>query len=202
MEQTGSPQEFVVGGRNETSVIRNLVEINGIPTAQLEETMHGGFTEEDVEDLAELGISEGSFAYFQVYEDVFLGPKDSLIETLVRDNDIVLAMGLTHQQLADFLELFRLDRSSEGKVDYNERSFEDRKIGWRVGSRSPFGDGAYTNIDHLLTCLNNGEKLRFSGLLPSLIRNYGFYEGRGTPYRVDPRDLAEFAGFVPRQERP
>ncbi len=199
MEQTSGPQEFVIGDRNETSVIRNLTEINGIFLAQLEKTMHGGFTEEDEGDLLAIAKEE-SRAYTMGFFDVYLGPRDNLIDTLARDNDTVLGMGLTHQQLADFLALFMQSRNTAEPVIFNGKTYVDRTLGSRIAATSPFGDGIRANVDHHLTRMEDNSEFWFSEMLPEMVRRYGFYEGEGTPFRVDPRKLAEFAGFVPKQE--
>ena len=44
--------------------------------------------------------------------------------------------------------------------------------------------------------LDNGKHLKFSFLVPLMIERYGFYEGRGTPYRVDPRQIVEVLDFL------
>ena len=73
-EEVITAEGFRIRGRNETSVVRALNSLNGIPVSVLEENMGG-----------------------------FLVPGQSLTEVLAKDNETVLGMGMTHQQLADFL---------------------------------------------------------------------------------------------------
>ena len=40
------------------------------------------------------------------------------------------------------------------------------------------------------------KKLKFSLLVPRMIEPYGFYEGKGTPYRVEPADVVEMFPFL------
>lgn len=51
---------------------------------------------------------------------------------------------------------------------------------------SPFLDNTRAGSDVVLQNLTAGKKLRFSPLVPEMIERYGFYEGRGTPYRIEP----------------
>ena len=44
--------------------------------------------------------------------------------------------------------------------------------------------------------LDNGKMLGYALLVPHMIERYGFYEGKGTPYRVDPRIVVEVFDFL------
>ena len=44
--------------------------------------------------------------------------------------------------------------------------------------------------------LDNGKQIRYSLLVPHMIERYGFYEGKGTPYRVEPRQVVEVFDFL------
>ena len=61
---------------------------------------------------------------------------------------------------------------------------------------SPFKDGTKTNCDLAIVNVNNGEALSYSLLVPLMIERYGFYEGEGTPYRVDPSKVIEMLTFL------
>ena len=41
-------------------------------------------------------------------------------------------------------------------------------------------------MDFVVTNLDNQQSVEFSGLVPIMIERYGFYEGKGTKYRVEP----------------
>ena len=45
----------------------------------------------------------------------------------------------------------------------------------------------------------NGKEIGYPLLGPYLIERSGFYEGQGTPYRVDPRDVLEDFDFLKPQ---
>ena len=44
--------------------------------------------------------------------------------------------------------------------------------------------------------LDNGKKLEYSGLVPRMIERYGFYEGKGTSFRVEPKQILEVFDFL------
>ena len=67
--------------------------------------------------------------------------------------------------------------------------------------RDPFKPGVEGEIrasgtDFEVVRLDNGKKIGFSGLLPHLIHKWGFYEGKGTHYRMDPEEIATFFNVV------
>src|SRR6478735_2393880 len=77
--ETDAKTGFVVGGKNATSLIKGLTELNGRTIDSLEKDMRPG-----------AWASKG-----------FLGNDDRLIDTLVEDNHyIVDQLGLTHQEIA------------------------------------------------------------------------------------------------------
>lgn len=211
---------FIVGGRNETSVIRSLAQINGIPIAELERNMRGGFdgTAEDIEDfrdsVGEMPKPPLSFVKLQPYFGIFLGPEESLINLLAEDNDTVLNIGLTHQELADFLDNFiplrplhgapaYIEGQSQGipygTFTFNNISYYLEVIGGRGGEGSPFQDGLAGSYDFFITRIDSGAQIHFGSMQPELMRRYGFYEGKQTAYRIDPRKLAEFADLTPKR---
>lgn len=183
-EVVTTAEGFNIGGRNESSLIRSLTSLNGVSIDSLERRMRSGMTE-------------------------FLGRNESLLEVMVTDNDTVLGMGLTHQQIADFLSYFgeaaRFAADQTGQtprlIQFNGRTYT---YGVSRGMRtivlaSPFGDGAYGAQNEVIVCLDDGSKIHESVLMPTLIRNYGFYGGRAAG-GIGPTQIAEMAGFIPRAE--
>lgn len=183
-EQAGDPPEvittpegFKIHGRNETSLIRSLTSFNGTPVSELEDRMKPS-------------------SYSQAG---FLGEDESLIDVLAEDNDTVLEMGLTHQQLADFLHKFDGAPNSMSGVlgiTFNDIRFGHFASQTQSPQDSPFHDGTESRTDHTIINLETGAMLNYSGLLPQMIHRYGFYEGKGTHYRIDPKKIAEVGGFI------
>ena len=59
-----------------------------------------------------------------------------------------------------------------------------------------------TSEDAHVENLDNGKKINYSCLVPFMIERYGFYEGKGTPYRVEPRDVIEVFDFLKEIKKP
>ena len=47
--------------------------------------------------------------------------------------------------------------------------------------------------------LDNAKSIRYGLLVPFMVERYGFYEGKGTPYRVEPRQVIEVFDFVQKK---
>jgi hypothetical protein len=180
--QTG----FVVGAKNSTDLIRSLAEINGRKVADLEADMRPGAD-------SEVGSTKG-----------FLGPDERLLDVLAADNRFVVEeSGLTHQELAGhLLTLAAIGvKVGDDEFRYHGRRFRVRLIYSRGFQPSPFRDGTKTNVQAVVWNLDNGKEVRFSLLVPEMARRYGFYEGEGTPYRVDPRTVLEALDFLKAKGR-
>lgn len=177
---------FVVGGKNTTDVIRQATELNGRKIAELEKDMRPGAK-------SEVGTSKG-----------FLGAEEKLLDILAADNDYVVGeLGLTHQELARHLHnlgaigQWQLARKRDGEeFVYRGRRFEVKCKLARAYALSPFLDETKTNVYAELVNRETGKQLGYSLLVPHLIERYGFYEGKGTPYRVDPRRIVEVLDFL------
>ncbi len=178
---------FVVGGTNKTDLIRQLTEINGRPIADLETDMRPGAK-------GEVGSTKG-----------FLGQEEKLLDVLVADNEMVVGkLGLTHREIGRELNIvggIAKWRAYETEKDdvrfvYRERKFKASVIFWKGDQLSPFKDGTDTSNDVTLENLDTGKKLSYSLLVPLMIERYGFYEGTGTPYRVDPAKVVEVLDFL------
>jgi hypothetical protein len=174
---------FVVGGKNTTALIRALKEINGIPIKNLESEMRPGKSS----------------------QKGFLGPTESLLEVLAADNDYVLGnLGLTHQELARPMLLVAGIAKKQLRPGTEEAAtFRYRGRRLRVALQlsrgmqpSPFEDETRTNSIATVENLDNGKKLKYSLLVPMMIERYGFYEGKGTPYRVEPREIVAVFDFL------
>jgi hypothetical protein len=188
-EKTG----FVVGGKNDTALIRMLTEINGRKIAALEKDMRPGAK-------SEVGSRLG-----------FLGKDEKLLDILVEDNEFVLGkLGLTHQELAKHLHIIGAIAEKNAKpgdkagfnFKYHDRRFNVQFNAFRGIQHSPFYDETKTNTVAVLTNLDTGAKIEYSRLVPHMIERYGFYEGHGTPYRVEPRGIVAVFDFLGAKKNP
>jgi hypothetical protein len=178
----GPKTGFVVGGKNPTALIKELKEINGRTIAELEKDMRPGAK-------SEVGSRAG-----------FLGPEESFLDVLAEDNRYVVdELGLTHQHLARPLHTMGAvggyDRDPKEFL-YHGRRVRVKVIAHKGSQLSPFSDDTSTSRDAIVENLDNGKTLKYSLLVPHMIERYGFYEGKGTPYRVEPRQVIELFDFL------
>ncbi len=168
---------FEVGGKNPTDLIHKLGELNGRTIADLEADMRPG-----------AASSKG-----------FLGPDEGLLGVLAADNRFVVEeSGLTHQAMAEHLLVLAAigQKVKDAEFRYRGRRFRVELIYARGIQTSPFEDGTETGTQAVVKNLDNGKTIRYSLLVPEMVRRYGFYEGKGTPYRVDPRKVLEVLDFL------
>jgi hypothetical protein len=173
---------FLVGGKNATALLGRLGEINGRTIAELEKDMRPGAS-------SRAG---------------FLGKDEGLLEVLAADNKFVVdERGLAHQELARTLHVLGAIARWQEKHEEVGREFlyRGRKFTISLNTAkgfmpSPFGDGTRTNQDVEVENVKTGKKLAYSLLVPHMIERYGFYEGKGTPYRVDPAKVLEVCDFL------
>jgi hypothetical protein len=179
---------FLVGGRNSTELIRRLTEINGFKITTLEAIMRPG-----------KASSAG-----------FLGKEESLLDVLAADNQYVVdELGLTHQELARHMHAMGAIAKLLGKAGkpasvefvYHGQRFLVRREDTRGSQPSPFDDGTSSGSNVEVKNLDNGKSIRYGLLVPFMVERYGFYEGKGTTYRVEPRQVIEVFGFLRAKAR-
>ncbi|GEM_PF-694749 len=177
---------FVVGGKNDTASIAGLKEINGRTIDDLENDMRPGAS-------SEVGSTAG-----------FLGPDEKLLDVLAADNRFVVdERGLTHQELAKHLHAIGSigrwqwhQKNEEAQIVYHGRRFKVKTAIAKGSQPSPFMDGTVSGADVTVENLETGKKMRYGLLVPYMIERYGFYEGKGTRYRVEPATVLEVFDFL------
>ncbi len=175
-EKTG----FIVGGKNETALIAKLPSIAGRTIKQLEKDMRPGA-------LSTLG---------------FMGKDESLLEILVADNRFVVEQkGLTHQELGRHLHIVGQIAVKHGQEKpfeflYHGKRYKATAQTFRGIVNSPFEDGTKANTAANVWNVATGKTIAFSLLIPHIVERYGFYEGKGTTYRVDPRTILDVFDFI------
>lgn len=180
---------FIVGGKNPTELIRRLTEINGRTIADLEKEMRPG---------------ESSTAGF-------LGKDEKLLDVLAEDNKYVVEkLGLTHQELARHLHVLgaawnsvqpklKADNNGPRQFLYHGRKYLVTGRVTRGFQHSPFKDETKSGTDVTVENAHTGKKLTYGLLVPFMIERYGFYEGKSTNYRVEPKDVVEVFDFLKKK---
>lgn len=125
-----------------------------------------------------------------------------LSEIIAEDNSTLMNLGVTHEQIADRLKAIQ-DQATEGfgkpvKVGENLRAAFHEGMG-RIPS--PYADGIFPKGETELTEAPSGASVpgrtwRFTPLSIHLIRAHGFYQGRGSRYRLEPAELVDALGLA------
>jgi hypothetical protein len=173
---------FIVGGKNATSLIKGLRQINGISIGSLETSMRPGA-------LSTKG---------------FLGKNEKLLDVMAADNRFVVEEnGLTHQELARHLHAMGavwgwqiLHQQTKKPFLYHGRRFQVIGYPTRGFQPSPFDDDTKSGTNVEVKNLSNGKEVGYGLLVPFMVERYGFYEGHGTPYRLEPRRVLEVLDFI------
>lgn len=122
----------------------------------------------------------------------FMGHDDRLLGRILEEDDrTVRVLGLTHEAVADRLEFFtQAARNGWGDPVEVEGIFlvEEREARGRIPCPWPH-PGLYRKNTVRLVKETTGEELLWSDLAVHMIRAHGFYQGEGSPYRLDPARL-------------
>ena len=134
--------------------------------------------------------------------DGFLGNDGrSLGEILIADEGAVRLMGLTHRAIAERMR-FLMDAGQEGLGEFVSVNphYEVRVQSVRGKLPCPFGDGEFipkTNI--IVKNLSLGREVTFTEFHIHLVGDHGFYEGQGSPFRMNPEDLRDILEIEPSE---
>jgi hypothetical protein len=184
-EQTDPKTKFKIAGKNSTALLLTLTEINSKSIADLETDMRPG-------KLSRAG---------------FLGANEKLLEVLAADNRFVVEQqGLTHQELAKHLHVLAAVGTWQEKHHelgtpflYHGSKFKVTLLYFKGHVESPFEDDTKANTEATLKNVSGGKVVKYSLLLPHMMERYGFYEGKGTSYRVDPGKILEVLDFLKKK---
>lgn len=139
----------------------------------------------------------------------FLGWDESLADVLAQDARVLHELGITAVDLASALEdLLAAALSGDPPHDQREGYLVDIHLtpGFQICPFAPDPDHAqctagggvrFGSVDWRIRNKRTGQHLKGPGLITHLIRAHGFFEGTGTPYRVDPAGLARLLELGP-----
>lgn len=124
----------------------------------------------------------------------FLGTDTrDLVEILEDDAAEVRRLGTSHRMIAERMQYLR-DQGTRGLGEFIDvpPHYEVRVDSVRGGIPSPFGDAGL--IRKTNTTVRNkamGREIIYTDVNIHLIGEHGFYEGRGSLFRLEPRELVE-----------
>ena len=128
----------------------------------------------------------------------FMGDDPRSLQEIIRDDEATLAdIGLSNEDVARRLEQITregrdlMERPVEVEQRYDVQVRDDRGP-----SSNPFGDAPSRKGDTVVKDHLTGGEFRWNALTISMIREHGFYSGRGSAYRLDPAGLAKSLGLI------
>jgi hypothetical protein len=137
-----------------------------------------------------------------IARDGFLGSdRRNLIDILLSDDAEVKRMNLDHRVVAERMVELR-DAGMRGLGDFItvEPHYEVRVDSVRGKLPCPFGDpGVFPKTNTIVRNLELNREIVYTDLNIHMILVHGFYEGKGSPFRLDPKDLVDILE-IPRRE--
>lgn len=129
-----------------------------------------------------------------IFQDGYMGDDRRQLNEIIRsDEETVKSLNLTHKKIAERMMEFR-EKGQKGLGDYVKVAphFEVRCDVERGKLPCPFGEpGMHRKTNTGVRSLGTGKEISFSDLNIHMIAAHGFYEGKGSPFRLEPADLAE-----------
>jgi hypothetical protein len=137
-----------------------------------------------------------------IVRDGFLGTEArNLVDILTVDEGEVTRLGHTHQGIARrMIALREAGTAGLGELIDVPPHFEVRVDSVRGRLPCPFGDpGIFPKTNTTVRNTRLGREITYTDLHIHMIGSHGFYEGRGSQFRLEPRDLAEVLEVRPRE---
>ena len=130
----------------------------------------------------------------KISKDGFLGNDTRHIHDIIQADQLTLSrLGITHEEIGNRLQFF-IDRGKEGienEIDLGEFTV---KIFWSKGMLPcPFGEAElYYKIIATIYNKKSNKEIKYSQLTVHLIKEHGFFQGKGSVFRLEPEELVEF----------
>lgn len=129
----------------------------------------------------------------------FLGGDDRDLASIIdADSAVVRRLGLTNEQIAARMEeLSKEGLEGLGEFIKSESGFEVKVDSVRGKLPCPFSHpGIFAKINTTVRNLKLDREITYTMLHIHLIGEHGFFEGKGSPFRLEPRDLIEILEIV------
>ena len=140
-------------------------------------------------------------------QEGFLGPKESLRQVLDRDARTLAELGITASALGARLQDLLVQALTSGESIARVDIYRVQLRRYKGPQLCPFaprpfdapcpgpGDPRLASIDWDITHTRKRIRMTGPGLISHLIAAHGFFEGVQSPYRVEPRALAQLMGM-------
>jgi hypothetical protein len=127
------------------------------------------------------------------------GDTRNLVDILIEDDGIVKRLGATHEAIAGRMEELR-DAGKRGLGEFISvpPHFQVRVESVRGKLPSPFGGpGLYAKTNTIVRNTRLERQVVYSDLHIHLIKDHGFYQGKGSRFRLEPKDVVEVLEVQP-----
>lgn len=135
----------------------------------------------------------------------FLGPNEDLLQVIADDSKTLARLKVSYEEIAGAIErLIQVGIRNRGspwpiRVDHFEVIIEQSRgmqpCPWSehpILKRCTIGKGPkYSSMKFTILNLRTGEGLSGPGLIVHLIRDHHFFQGKESPFRVDPEKAIE-----------
>lgn len=139
--------------------------------------------------------NKNAFAASEVSSGGFLGDDKRSVEEIIRDDANELReAGSTKFEAAETLKkIHQQARDSFGSEAVCGPNLVATHYDSRGSLPCPFGDGFYEKGETVAKDATNGRVFFLSSLSIHLIQVHGFFQGRGSRYRIEPADAIRLA---------
>jgi len=138
-----------------------------------------------------------------ITRDGFLGKdRRNLIDMLQEDDAEVKRRNLTHKQIADRMLRFReAGKKGLGEFISVPPHFEVRVDSVRGKLPCPFKHpGLIRKTNITVKNLHSNREITYTDMHIHMIGEHGFYEGRGSSFRLEVKDIVETLEILPQEE--
>lgn len=121
-----------------------------------------------------------------------------LVDIIQGDLAALQHMGITQEALADAMQTMTdIGIQGLGRPEPMEGRYEIEVEDYKGEIPCPFKDQTKAHKRQTrVRQLDTGITMRWTDLNIHMIRHHGFFEGYGSPYRLDPTGLARFLGLI------
>lgn len=139
-------------------------------------------------------LIKANFEPGKISKDGFLGNDTRHIHDIILEDEATLSrLNITREAIADKLQNF-INQGKQGLEGPVETGDFRVQITWDRGALPcPFGEpGLKNKIVATVQNKKSQKKIRYSQLNVHMIRLHGFFEGKGSIFRLEPEELVAF----------
>jgi hypothetical protein len=141
----------------------------------------------------------------KITKEGFLGNDTRHIHDIIEEDMHVLdRLRVSKEQVADRLQYF-IEEGKKGLETLVDLGDFTTQVIWRRGMLpSPFGDPKRLYHKIVATVFNKklNKELTYTQLNVHLIRDHGFFEGKGSVFRLEPEDVVKILDIHPEPSEP